>query len=166
MNLLKSIVFTLVMPCTLVAYVPWWILSGGADGAAGVEAAQTLSASLPVWLRAVGIVPMGAGIGIYLWCVWEFVKGQGTPAPIDPPKELVVGGLYRYTRNPMYVGMTSILAAEAILFSSAVMAGYAAAAFVVFHLFILGYEEPTLRKKFGPSYEAYCRTVPRWVGRV
>lgn len=165
MNLLKSIVFTLVMPCTLVAYVPWWILGGaggGADGGAGAEAAGML----PVWLRAVGVVPMAAGVGIYLWCVWEFVKGQGTPAPIDPPKELVVGGLYRFTRNPMYVGMTSILTAEAILFSSAVMLGYAAAAFVVFHLFILGYEEPTLRKKFGESYEAYCRTVPRWVGRV
>ena len=118
----------------------------------------------PISFAGAGLIALG--IAIAAWAARAFGKA-GTPVvPFHQSTSLVTGGLYRYTRNPMYVGITSILTAEAILFSSAVMLGYAAAAFVVFHLFILGYEEPTLAKKFGESYEKYCRNVPRWVGRA
>jgi protein-S-isoprenylcysteine O-methyltransferase Ste14 len=91
------------------------------------------------------------------------VAGRGTPAPIDPPKELVRRGLYRFTRNPMYVGVASVLIGEAWLFASRAMAVFALGVVTMFHLFVLFYEEPTLRRTFGDAYERYCAAVPRWV---
>jgi protein-S-isoprenylcysteine O-methyltransferase Ste14 len=99
-----------------------------------------------------------------LWCAWDFTfAGRGTPAPIDPPKELVVQGLYRYVRNPMYVGILSILLGEALLFASWSLFGYAAVVFILFFLFVVLYEEPILMRKFGESYLQYCKNVPRWI---
>src|SRR2546425_666788 len=88
------------------------------------------------------------------------------PAPIDPPKKLVVRGLYRYARNPMYIGVLSVLTAEAILGRSPGIAIYAVFVWINFQLFVLLYEEPTLRSKFGSEYEEYCRAVPRWGVRL
>jgi protein-S-isoprenylcysteine O-methyltransferase Ste14 len=116
------------------------------------------------WARFLGLLPILLGIAIYLWCAWDFTfTGRGTPAPIDPPKELVVRGLYRYTRNPMYVGVLSILLGEALIFGSKRLFEYTAVVFGFFYLFVLLYEEPILRQKFGESYQAYCRAVPRWL---
>ena len=111
-----------------------------------------------------GLPPVLLGAVTYLWCAWDFTfTGRGTPAPIDPPKELVVKGLYRYVRNPMYVGITLILLGEAVLFESAVLFLYAGLLLVWFQLFIVYYEEPTLRRLFGASYESYCKSVSRWI---
>ncbi len=149
---LKTLLFTLIAPGTVTVFVPYLLLSSRhAAKAAGV------------W-RFLGLLPLLIGFGIYLWCAYDFAaKGRGTPAPIDPPKQLVHSGLYRFTRNPMYVGITLILLGEAIFFSSGVLYFYAAAVFVGFNAFIIFYEEPALRRLFGESYVRYCAEVPRWL---
>lgn len=101
-----------------------------------------------------------------LWCFWDFTfKGRGTPAPIDPPKELVVSGLYRYIRNPIYVGVVLILLGHFLWFGFWWLLVYAGLAFLLTHLFVILYEEPNLRKRFGAGYEDYLRKVPRWIPR-
>jgi len=103
-------------------------------------------------------------VGVCISCAIRFaVEGEGTPAPVDPPKILVVRGIYRYTRNPMYVGVVSALIAEALFFSRTLLGVAALLFFLGSHLFVILYEEPHLRRLFGAQYEQYCRTVPRWV---
>lgn len=118
------------------------------------------------WLAA---VPSVLGFGVALRCIWDFGwTGRGTPAPMAPPQRLVVVGFYRYVRNPMYVGFVTGWIGLWIVFGRASMPailGFAAALLGV-HLFVLLYEEPTLRKKFGQDYEEYCRNVGRWLPRV
>lgn len=117
-------------------------------------------------LGLVGLFAIALGWGTLLRCAWDFARfGRGTPAPIDPPRRLVVQGLYRFVRNPMYVGVVTILLGEAVLFRSLSLLLYGTAWWVVFHLFVLLYEESTLRRMFGAEYDAYCRTVPRWLPR-
>jgi protein-S-isoprenylcysteine O-methyltransferase Ste14 len=114
--------------------------------------------------RFLGLVPMIAGALIYAWCALDFGRyGRGTPSPTDPPSELVVRGLYRFTRNPMYIGVSLILIGEAIVFESINLFIYSALVLIAFHLRVIYYEEPVLRKMFGQSFEKYCRTVPRWI---
>ena len=96
----------------------------------------------------------------------DFARAAGTPAPIDPPKELVARGLYRYSRNPMYVGVLSFIAAQALWFRSAWTGLYALALFGAFHSFVVLYEEPTLARSFGEAYRRYLASVPRWLGRT
>ena len=104
-----------------------------------------------------------AGLGLALWCVATFaLVGRGTPAPFDPPRQLVVRGPYRFVRNPMYIGAILALAGAATAYRSATLLAYAAAFAVVTHLFVVGYEEPTLRRTFGEDYDRYCRDVRRW----
>ncbi len=106
------------------------------------------------------------GTPITLWCFWDFTfKGRGTPMPIDPPKELVASGPYRYVRNPIYLGVMLILVGHFLWFGSWGLAGYAGLAFLGTHLFVVLYEEPSLRRRFGSSYEDYLSRVPRWVPR-
>src|SRR5919198_1431798 len=92
------------------------------------------------------------------------VVGLGTPVPFDPPKRLVMRGPYGWTRNPMYVGMISILVGEAVMERSVVLAEYAVAVLIGFFAFVVLYEEPTLRAKFGAAYDEYRGRVPRWIG--
>ncbi len=107
------------------------------------------------------------GALIYLWCAWDFsVKGLGTPAPIDAPKKLVLSGLYRYVRNPMYIGVVCLILAQIVLKWSREIFAYLAVVVVSFNLFVLFYEEPHLRRVFGEQYEEYCRNVPRWIPRL
>jgi protein-S-isoprenylcysteine O-methyltransferase Ste14 len=102
-----------------------------------------------------------------LWCIWDFFsQGRGTLAPIDPPKHLVVHGLYQYVRNPMYVAVVTILLGEAIFFLSGAVLLEAGVFFSLAYLFVALYEEPTLRRQFGESYEEYVRTVGRWIPRT
>ena len=99
-----------------------------------------------------------------LWCFFDFVvKGLGTPNPRNPPKQLVVSGLYRYSRNPMYVAVLTVLCGEALWFERPILFGWAAVMFVVFTLFATLYEEPKLRTLFGDEYDRYRESVRRWL---
>jgi ADP-ribose pyrophosphatase YjhB (NUDIX family) len=107
---------------------------------------------------------MIVGIAILAWCFAGFiVEGEGTPAPYEPPHRLVTGRLYGWMRNPMYVAVTSILVGEAIFYGSVALLLWAAVAWIVFHSFVILYEEPTLRRRFGAAYESYTEHVPRWL---
>ena len=117
-------------------------------------------------LRAVGIVVTVAGAALAVWCVLTFaIVGRGTPAPFDPPRRLVTRGPYRVVRNPMYVGAAIAVAGAAIVYRSLPLALYAGGFLVLTHLFVIGYEEPTLRSTFGAEYEEYCKRVGRWLPR-
>lgn len=110
-----------------------------------------------------GLILGAAGAALALWCVLTFAfVGRGTPAPFDPPRRLVVRGPYRVVRNPMYVGAGLALAAAALFYQSWSLLGFAGLFLLVTHLFVLWYEEPTLRRAFGEEYAAYCRRVSRW----
>lgn len=118
------------------------------------------------WIFA---VPSAAGFAVALRCVWDFgATGHGTPAPIAPPRRLVVVGFYRYTRNPMYVGFAAGWIGLWVVFGhfNLILAYSVALVALGVHLFVLLYEEPTLRKKFGRDYDEYCRNVRRWLPRV
>ena len=131
-------------------FVPRWI-----GGAHAFDNARPLG-----WI----VVFIGAAIG--LPCVWEFAwRGLGTPAPFDPPRRLVVSGPYRFVRNPMYHGMGIALAGEALVFPNitAMMLGMIAVMFILVTLFIISYEEPTLRRMFGDDYDRYTHSVNRWI---
>ena len=112
-----------------------------------------------------GVLPIAIGVAMYLWCAWDFATAGGTPAPIDPPKILVARGLYLVVRNPMYVSVLAVLAGEALLFRSLRLAAWGATVAIWFHLFVVAYEEPRLRRQFGTDYETYCASVPRWLPR-
>jgi len=151
---IKNVTFTLVIPATIVVYVPLRLLGPPAAFAANS-------------VQALGLLPISIGAMFYFWCLWHFAhSGRGTPALIDPPKVLVTKGLFRNVRNPIYVGVSLILCGEVIWSASQTLAIYAIAVLIAFHLFVVLYEEPALRAKFGPSYEAYCRNVPRWIPRL
>lgn len=148
---LKTLIFTVFVPGTVTVAIPYWLLPAGAEF------------SLAGW-RLIGLVPIALGAVFYLRCAWDFASvGRGTPAPIDPPKVLVVRRLYRLVRNPMYVGVLLILFGEAVVFASRVLVRYALVVWLLFHLFVIIYEEPTLKEKFGAAYEDYCKAVPRWI---
>jgi protein-S-isoprenylcysteine O-methyltransferase Ste14 len=138
-----------------------WLLPGWL----GFEVAARTTARWR-WLAA---IPSALGFAVAIRCIWDFgYTGRGTPAPMVPPSRLVVVGFYRYVRNPMYVGFAAGWLGLWIIFGHAnprVIAAVAAAALAV-HLFVLFYEEPTLRRKFGPDYEEYCRNVRRWWPRL
>ncbi len=107
------------------------------------------------------------GIAIATWCAVEFaLRGLGTPAPFDPPKRLVVTGLYRFVRNPMYVGLGVALVGEAWLTGRIEIVYEMLILWVAVTVFVLIYEEPALRRLFGEDYAAYCRQVPRWIPRL
>lgn len=157
MVLIKTIIFTFVVPGTVTILIPYWLLSSS-------SARPPMRLGEFRYVSYLGILPILIGAAIYFWCAWDFTfAGKGTPAPIDPPKELVVRGLYRYVRNPMYVGILSILFGEALLFASWRLLEYAAVVFLLFFLVVLVYEEQVLKQKFGESYRRYCKTVPRWI---
>jgi protein-S-isoprenylcysteine O-methyltransferase Ste14 len=116
--------------------------------------------------RYLGMVPITLGLVIYLWCSSSFVLyGRGTPIPFTPTKKLVVTGLYRYVRNPIYIAGSFVLAGEALLFQSLGIFVYCLAMFVIFNVHVL-IEETLLADKFGVTYEQYRRSVPRWIPRL
>jgi protein-S-isoprenylcysteine O-methyltransferase Ste14 len=152
--LLKNLLFTVLVPGTVAVYVPYRIIVRG-----------DASAFHPGrWWVAGPVLALGAAI--YLWCLYDFaVTGRGTPAPIDPPKRLVVRGLYRHVRNPMYVGVLLTIAGWAALSGSWAVAKYGVGIALLFHLFVVFVEEPMLQGQFGDAYEKYRADVPRWVPR-
>jgi protein-S-isoprenylcysteine O-methyltransferase Ste14 len=156
MLFLRSVFFTILQPGTVAVLIPYWLISSRGGG--------VLTSHRPLRYLGLPLIVIGA-IGL-LWCIWDFFSsGRGTISPIDPPKHLVVHGLYRYVRNPMYVAVVSILLGEAIFFMSSPVLMEAVIFFVLATLFVVLYEEPTLRRKFGDSYERYTQTVGRWIPR-
>lgn len=154
---LKNFLFTVIVPGTVAVYVPLLLASSaGRNAAEPWDAAQCLATA-----------PLLLGAAIYFWCLWNFAfYGRGTPAPIDAPKHLVVRGPYRYVRNPMYAGVFLVMAGWALFFQSPTILIYGVCVAVGFHLFIVFYEEPTLRKKFGESYTCYCEQAGRWLPKI
>ena len=118
--------------------------------------------------QVAGMIMVTIGTAIALWCVFTFVFiGKGTPAPFDPPRKLVIRGPYRFVRNPMYIGAAMTLAGVALFYGSLSILIYTCLFFLATHLFVVLYEEPTLRRTFGDEYEAYFRRVRRWApGKV
>ena len=116
-----------------------------------------------VWPAGVLII---TGAALYFWCLWLFATvGRGTPGPWDAPRIFVATGPYRWVRNPIYIGAMLVIAGETLLFLSLPLVLYGAVAAIIVHLFVISYEEPTLRRKFGETYIEYLRTVPRWIPR-
>lgn len=152
---LRAIFFTLLMPGTAVVWIPRMLL-----------ARETSRPELGLF-RWAGLPLIVAGAAVLLACIVDFArKGRGTLAPIDPPRNLVAAGLYRYVRNPMYVGVVTTLIGEAVFFESKRLAIFAVAAWLIFHLFVVLYEEPHLAGAFGDEYWEYRKAVPRWIPRV
>jgi protein-S-isoprenylcysteine O-methyltransferase Ste14 len=115
------------------------------------------------WAQIAGIALCSIGATIALWCVGAFARiGKGTPAPFDPPRRLVVRGPYRFVRNPMYIGASATLAGAALFFTSWSLFAFVCGFVLVTHLFVILYEEPTLKRLFGPEYSDYCAHVARW----
>jgi protein-S-isoprenylcysteine O-methyltransferase Ste14 len=152
----KTLVFTVFVPGTVAGYVPWRLRQ---------NAAATPLTGAEEWAAITVIV---IGIAIYLHTAfWGFaVMGGGTPAPIMPTKILVVEGLHRFVRNPMYIGVALVVGGQAWLFRSLHIAIYMACVLSIAHLFVIFYEEPTLRKQFGEEYDRYRASVPRWIPKL
>jgi protein-S-isoprenylcysteine O-methyltransferase Ste14 len=155
--LAKTAIFIVVVPGIVAFYVPLSLV--------GPEH-QWNDLPLATW-QYLGVLPFVAGIATALWCGWDFaVTGLGTPVPIDAPRVLVVRGMYRYVRNPMYAGVLSVILGFVLWFASGAVLIYFACLWLAFHLFVALYEEPHLRRIFGAQYEAYCRKVNRWLPRL
>ena len=122
---------------------------------------------LPAWTRTPGVLLMLAGGILALLCAGFFVvRGRGTPAPFDAPRRFVATGPYRFVRNPMYIGAFFVLAGFGLYQHSPSIVLLSVPWLFIAHLFVMGYEEPSLRDKFGAEYEDYCKTVPRWLPRL
>jgi protein-S-isoprenylcysteine O-methyltransferase Ste14 len=151
---LKSLLFLILAPGMVAGYIPLTLLRSGPQIDTGVFAYL----AFPLWTL---------GLIILLWSFWNFLaQGRGTPAPIDPPKELVAVGFYRYVRNPMYVGVLAAIIGHFLWFGYWSLLIYTGVVFAAFHTFVMYYEEPTLKRNFGASYEEYRKHVPRWIPRL
>ena len=149
--ILNTILFTIFVPGTVAVYIPYRLS----------HRYGTLEHGPVAWIAAVIIV---LGAAIYFRCAWEFAaRGLGTPAPIAPTKFLVTTALHRYVRNPMYIGVALVIFGQALLFHSLHVAEYGVLMLLIAHCFVVLYEEPTLQRQFGESYEEYKRNVPRWI---
>jgi protein-S-isoprenylcysteine O-methyltransferase Ste14 len=149
----RSLLWTALLLGFLAGYLPWTFFGLSEVRLSLVSPQHLLGLSFFV----VGVALLGA-------CIWEFARsGRGTLSPVDPPRELVVLGLYRYVRNPMYLSVTMIVFGEALLAGSWALLLYWAVWFLAANLFVIGYEEPTLRKRFGQSYDLYTQRVKRWL---
>ena len=150
--------FFLAAPCVVAGLVPWLI--------GGWNLPQAASAWMVVRVVAGAVVVLAAVLVLVRNFVRFVMEGRGTPAPIAPPEQLVVGGDYRYVRNPMYVAVLAALLGQALIFSSRGLLIYAVAAWAVMATFVRGYEEPTLLRRFGASYERYQANVRAWLPRL
>jgi len=151
-----SALFLVAVPGVLAGLVPWWITHWELRPPfLGLELT-----------RAVGVVLIIAGVPELIGSFARFaLQGLGTPAPIAPTRHLVVTGLYRYVRNPMYLAVAAIILGQGLLLADERLIVYAALFWISCHLFVVAYEEPTLRQTFGAEYEAYRANVPRWIPR-
>lgn len=155
MTALKTILFIIFIPGLLMGAMPIWLV---------YTDTALFSFGFFRWLA----VPLwAAGTVVTLWCAWAFtVRGRGTPSPTDPPKKLVVSGLYRYVRNPIYLGVLAVFLGYVLWHPSRAILVCPVLVAASSHLFVIFYEEAHLRKNFGSEYEEYCRCVPRWIPRL
>jgi protein-S-isoprenylcysteine O-methyltransferase Ste14 len=152
--ILGSAIFLVVAPGTLAAYVPWTMCHW--------RFAPPLLGFFS--FRVIGALMIATGLPVLLDSFARFaIQGLGTPAPVAPPQHLVVTGLYRYVRNPMYVAVLSFIFGQGLLFGSVRLLEYGLVVWLGFLAFVLLYEEPALRRQFGKEYEEFCAHVPRWI---
>lgn len=155
-NAIFSTLFFVAAPGTVACLIPFLLTRW--------ESHDWYAATVPA--RLVGAALLVAGAGALVHSFYRFVvEGRGTPAPVAPPTELVVRGLYGYVRNPMYVAILMIVVGQGLWLGRFILLGYAAGLWLTFHLFVVSYEEPKLGRMFGASYRAYRATVNRWVPR-
>jgi protein-S-isoprenylcysteine O-methyltransferase Ste14 len=149
-----SVIFFVIAPVVVAGVVPWWIT--------GWRTGRTW---LP--LQVLGVVLTLAGTVVLVHAFVRFVsEGRGTPAPVAPTERLVIGGLYRFVRNPMYVALILVIGGQALIFGRAHLWIYAAVVWLTTAAFVRIYEEPTLHAQFGADYEVYRRAVPGWLPRT
>lgn len=148
----RNALFTLLQPGVVAVLIPLWI-AHGLPSAAEWSLAQ-----------GSGLIVFASGGIITLSCIFRFAsEGKGTLSPADPTRRLVIHGLYRYSRNPMYVGVFLMLLGDGLLLQRRGVWIYAVITFVVINVFVVGFEEPRLRRDFGEEYNQYCRKVRRWL---
>ncbi len=149
-----TLVFLAVAPGIVGGVVPW-LLTGWR------------SAGSPTWLRIIGWALLGSGVAVLVGAFGRFViEGIGTPAPVAPTEKLVVGGVYRYVRNPMYLAVSAVILGQAAVLGRWVLVAYVVVFAAIVWSFVHWYEEPTLWRRFGADYETYLRTVPGWWPRL
>lgn len=152
--LFRALTYATVFVGLLLVFVPQQILAAG-----GITRPERIGPP-----QAVGLAVLAFGALLCLWCVVTFaLVGQGTPAPFDPPRKLVVAGPYRWVRNPMYIGAGLVLVGTALFYESVAVALFAAAFWTVAHLFVVFYEERALARTFGAQYSDYYHAVKRWM---
>jgi protein-S-isoprenylcysteine O-methyltransferase Ste14 len=147
----KNLLFSLLVPGSVAIYAPWSL-------------ARDQPPAPLIW-RLASLPFFAAGVAAYIWCLWNFAGAGGTPAPIDAPRRLVVRGLYRYTRNPMYVAVLTTILGWVVRHRTAGLVLYAGIIWLCFQAFIVLYEEPHLAREFAADYAAYRATVGRWLTR-
>jgi protein-S-isoprenylcysteine O-methyltransferase Ste14 len=152
-----SAVFLVIAPGFVAGWMPWWISHWRIE-------APFFGMQL---FRFVGAVLLTVGVVVLLDSFLRFaLQGIGTPAPVFPTRHLVVSGLYRYVRNPMYVAVEITILGQGLIFGNLWLLAYGGLVFLLFHLFVLFYEEPTLKATYGSEYESFCAQVPRWIPHV
>ncbi len=152
---LGSLLFLILAPGTVAGFIPWWI-TGWRLRPVGLEP-----------LRWLGWALCALALALLLECFGRFAfLGRGTPAPVAPTERLVVSGPYRRVRNPMYVAVTGLILGQVLIFQSPALLVYGAVIALLFHAFVLAYEEPTLKRQFPDDYPAFFANVPRWIPRV
>ena len=149
---LRAVLFVAIVPGTVAGWLPWQIAGAPSD---------VWDASRGAW--RLGALLVVSGWAVLLWCAREFaLRGRGTPGPWDAPRQLVISGLYRFTRNPMYVAVLTAILGQALWFRSRPVASYALVMAIAFQFMVVLYEEPTLEQAFGRQYTEYRRRVRRW----
>jgi protein-S-isoprenylcysteine O-methyltransferase Ste14 len=155
--LVRALTYAAIFIGLVLVYLPASILSS-----AGITRPPTIGVA-----QIIGMTMVAVGVALALWCVLTFaLVGKGTPAPFDPPRRLVVSGPYRVVRNPMYIGAGLALIGTALYYGSSGLWLFTAVFILIIHLFIIGYEEPTLRRTFGPDYDGYTNRVGRFWPRL
>jgi protein-S-isoprenylcysteine O-methyltransferase Ste14 len=154
MTAIKTLLWSIFVPSTAAIVVPYLLMHSRFD-----FFRTDLS-----YFRWLGSIPILVGVILYIWSAWYFTfVGKGTPAPFDPPKELVIKGPYQYSRNPIYVFVALALIGEAVFFGAAILVLYVAVILTFLHLWVVLYEERSLKRRFGEPYERYCHRVSRWI---
>ena len=147
-----SSVFFIAAPTVVAGLIPWWLTRW-----------DVRQPPLPIPFRVIGVAAIVVGAGVLVLAFVRFVvEGSGTPAPVAPTEQLVVGGLYRYVRNPMYLAVEAIILGQALVLGKLSLLWYGVIVMSAFVVFVRGYEEPALTRRFGASYETYRRAVPAW----
>lgn len=152
--LLKTAVFTALVPVTVAFLVPQYLIARRPHP--GLPIHRTVG-------RVLGTISVATGVAVYLHTALGFAESGGTPSPTDEPDELVTEGLYRYSRNPMYLGVLFVVLGQALLYRSMAVLWWAAGCWIGFHNRVIEYEEPHLAEKHGHTYDEYRERVPRWI---